>query len=227
MFLLRLWVGGLGCYALLRALGSRPLVALGPAVAYLLATTFVLWAASVSMNAEPLAPWLLLALLLGRAPARRRRGSRCWRLVVAAILVGGQPEVAIVLGWVGAVWTLVFWLRGDRDGRGRCSSWRAPSLCGVLIAAPQLLLALEYLPISAKAHYQGLGNVLYPIKTGGVVLIGDFAVKHQAAIGIVLSSLAAAALVLRRRLLPGTLVLLAVVGRSGRRVRSTCPSSRP
>jgi hypothetical protein len=137
VFLLRLWVGGLGCYALLRALGSRPLVALGPAVAYLLATTFVLWAASVSMNAEPLAPWLLLALLLG---LRRQTAPRfgLLALVVAAILVGGQPEVAIVLGWVGALWTLVFWLRGDRrgrwcsgcaaiGGRGRCSSWPAPS----------------------------------------------------------------------------------------------------
>jgi hypothetical protein len=208
VFLLRLWLGGLGCYALLRALGSRPLVAIGPAVAYLLATTFVLWAASVSMNAEPLAPWLLLALLLVlRQPTAPR--FVLLAAVVAAILVGGQPEVAIILGWVGAVWTLVFWLRGPRRWRPLLEVAGA-ALCGALIAAPQLLLALEYLPISAKAHYQGLGNVLYPIRTGGVVLVGDFAVKHQAAIGIVLTSLAAAAVIVRRRLLPGTLVLVAV-----------------
>jgi membrane protein YfhO len=208
VFLLRLWLGGLGCYALLRALGSRPLVALGPAVAYMLATTFVLWTSSVSMNVEPLAPWLLLALLLGlRRPTAPRFALLA--VVVAAILVGGQPEVAIVLGWVGAVWAVVFWVRGPRRARPLIEVAGAAA-CGALIASPQLLLALEYVPIAAKGHYEGLGNNLYPIRTGGVMVLGDFAAKHQAAIGIVLSSLALAALAARRRLLPGTLVLLAV-----------------
>lgn len=41
--LLRLLVGGVGCYALLRALGAAPLAAFAPAVGFMLSATFVLW----------------------------------------------------------------------------------------------------------------------------------------------------------------------------------------
>ena len=90
MALLRLLVGGVGCCALLRALGAAPAAAFAPAVGFMLSTTFVLWMHEGSMNLESLTPWLLFAVL---GMIRRQTTRRFCALagLTTLMCVGGQP----------------------------------------------------------------------------------------------------------------------------------------
>ena len=114
--LLRLLVGGVGCYALLRALGASPAAAFAPAVGFMLSTTFVLWMHERSMNLESLTPWLLLAIL---GMIRRQTTRRFCALAGLTTLmgVGGGTEVLIGVTYLAIAWGLFWWIREGRRWR--------------------------------------------------------------------------------------------------------------
>jgi hypothetical protein len=194
--LLRLLVGGVGCFALLRALGARPAAAFVPAVGYLLASAFVLWILSVSLSVEALLPWLLLAVV----GVARRGGAgpfAALALLVAAAALGGQPESLVVVAYVIGAWALFWWIKQGRAWRA-LAELAGAALTGGLLAAPQLLLAGAYIPEAVDAHGGKLGDARLSLSAFREVLLGDYVAKKQAGVGIGLLVLAATGLAGRR-----------------------------
>ena len=194
--LLRLLVGGVGCYALLRALGAVPAAAFAPAVGFMLSATFVLWMHEGSMNLESLTPWLLLAIL---GMMRRQTTGRFCALagLTTLMCVGGQPEVLIGVTYLGIAWGLFWWIREGRRWRALAETTGA-ALLGGLVAAPLLWLGLQYVSIGATehAHAEGIGR--YPLGLAEVVALGDFSNQREISLGIVLLALSIAGLAARR-----------------------------
>jgi hypothetical protein len=204
--LLRLLVGGVGCFALLRALGARPAAAFIPAAGYLLASAFVLWILSVSMSVEALLPWLLFAVV----GVARRGGAgpfAALALLVAAAALGGQPESLVVAAYVTGAWALFWWVRQGRIWR-TLADLAGAGLAGGLVAAPQLLLAGAYIPEAVDAHGGKLGQARLSLSAFREVLLGDYLARKQAGVGIGLLVLAAAGLAGRR--VAGTWLLAGV-----------------
>jgi hypothetical protein len=191
--LLRLLVGGVGCFALLRALGASPAAAFAPAVAFLLAPAFVLWMHEGSMNLESLAPWLLLAILgFIRRPTAKRFAAVA--ITTTLCCVGGQPEVLIAITYLSVAWVVFWWIRESRRWRVAAEAVAA-AVVGGLIAAPLLWLGIQYVQIGAKAHQRAEGLGRYPLETVKVFALGDFAQQHQVSLGIVVLGLALAGLI--------------------------------
>lgn len=193
--LLRLLVGGVGCYALLRALGASPLAAFAPAVGFMLSATFVLWMHEGSMNLESLTPWLLLAIL---GMIRRQTTARFCALagLTTLMCVGGQPEVLIGVTYLAIAWGLYWWIREGRRWRALAETAGA-ALLGGLIAAPLLWLGLQYVSIGVTEHAHAEGMSRYPLGLAKVVALGDFSQQRMVSLGIVLLALSIAGLAAR------------------------------
>ncbi len=211
VMLMRLLVGGVGCFALLRALGAAGPVAFVAASGYLLSSNFVLWLSSAALSVEALVPWLLLAILgLARRPGAGRFTAVA--LLTAAIALGGQPESLVIVAYVGAGWGLYWWLREGRSVRV-LAELAGAALVGGALAAPLLLLSAEYVPLAYDAHGGRLGATRMDPAALPETLLGDFAERKQGAVGIGLLALAAAGVAGRRRAgIAGTGVLLALTG---------------
>ena len=196
VMLLRLLVGGVGCFALLRALGARPVAALVPAVGYLLSTAFVYWAGPPSASVECLAPWILLSIV---ALVRRPNGIRFAALAVmtACACLAGQPETLVVFAWLAAAWALYCWLREGRSWNALAHLAGAGAVGGML-AAPQLLLGAQYVRLAENAHGATLGGNRITFDRFKPFLLGDFAHGKQAGIAICMVALAAAGIAGRR-----------------------------
>jgi Bacterial membrane protein YfhO len=190
VFLLRVLVGGVGCFVLLRALGARPAAAFVPAVGYLLSPAYALRMLSLSLSVEALAPWLLLAILvLVRRPGFLPFAGTA--MLTAAAIVGGQPEVLVVLAWLAAAWGLYWWWREGRSRRVLLELAGAGA-AGALVAAPQLLLGAEYVSLAVDLHLGALGQNRLPVETLKLILLGDYESAGHESLGIVMLSLAAA-----------------------------------
>ncbi len=195
--LLRLLVGGLGCFALLRALGLSAPASFASATGYLLSSMFVYWITHVAMSVECLAPWLLLGVL---ALVRRPTGLRfaALALLVGLAGLGGQPEVLIALAYLCAAWAVYWWVREGRSVRAALAVSGA-AVAGGLLAAPQLLPGLRYLSEVSSEHLDYLGTERVPLGEVGPFLLGDARRQVAVAVGIVLCVLAAAGLAGLRR----------------------------
>lgn len=206
--LLRLLVGGLGCYALLRALGLSRGASFAPSVAYLFSSAFVYWINQVSISVEMLAPWLLLAILgLVRRPSPPRFAALA--LVVGLAGLGGQPEVLIGLAYLGAAWAVYWFIREGRRPRAALAAAGAAA-AGGMIAAPQLLPGLRFITEVSSPHLAFLGTERLPLEDAGTFLLGDADAKAAVSLGIVLTVFAAAGLAAARRRPPvGAGLLLA------------------
>lgn len=188
--LVRLLVGGVGAFALLRALGARPPAALLAAFGYLLVPAYILWMHSVSLSLESLAPWLLLSVLaLLRRPAALPFAGVA--LLTAAAVVGGQPEVLVVLAYVAAAWAMFWWARTGRSWTALALT-AAAGIAGGLIAAPQLLLGAEYVGLANDLHGGTLGEVRLSAEQLKVALLGDFADAGRESLAILMVGLALA-----------------------------------
>jgi Bacterial membrane protein YfhO len=194
--LLRLLVGGVGCFALLRALGAFPAAAFPAAVGFLLAPAFVLWLHAGSMNLDSLAPWLLLAIL---GFIRRQTASRfaAVAIITTLVCVGGQPEVLIAVTYLAIAWGAYWWIRESRRWRVFAEAVAA-AVVGALIAAPLLWLGIQYVQIGATAHRRAEGTGRYALGVIKLFALGDFDQQRQVTLGIVLLSLALAGLIARR-----------------------------
>lgn len=196
MYLFRLVVGGVGCYALLRALRASPAAAFPASLGFLLSPAFVLWLAHASGSIECLSPWLLLAVLsLVRRPCASRFVAVA--ALTAATCLGGQPEVMVCLAFVAAPWGVYWWLRLGRRWR-TLGELAAAAGAGVLVSAPQLLLGVEFLDQSVGAHVHPLGQSRVGLANAPVYLLGDVSGKTTISITVALTALAAAGLVARR-----------------------------
>lgn len=207
LLLLRLLVGGVGCFALLRALGADRAPAFVGAVGYLLSSSFVLSLTSVSLTVEAFVPWLLLAIV---ALARRPGAARFTAVAVltAATGLGGQPESLVVAAWVALAWGLYWWSREGRSLRVLGELAGAGSV-GALLAAPFLVLPAEYVPLAQDAHGGALGANRLALARLPEVLLGDFANQTEGAVGVGLLVLAAAGVAGRRSGVAGGGFLLA------------------
>jgi len=197
VILLRILCSGVGCFALVRALGARPPAAAVAGIGYMLSPEIVYWSAPVSANVEALAPWLLLCVLgIARSPTGRRFAALA--LVTAWACVGGQPQTLVILAWLAAAWGIFWWIREGRRWRVLGELAGAGALGG-LIAAPQLLLGAQYVPLAQNAHGDTLGRNRLSLERFKPFLLGDYSHKLQAGIAMGLLVLAVAGLVARRR----------------------------
>jgi Bacterial membrane protein YfhO len=196
MYLFRLVVGGVGCYALLRALRASPAAAFPASLGFLLSPAFVLWLAHASGSIECLSPWLLLAVL---SLVRRPRASLFVAVaaLTAAACLGGQPEVTVCLAFVAAPWGVYWWLRLGRRWR-TLGDLAAAAGSGVLVSAPQLLLGVEFLNQSVGAHLHPLGQSRVGLASAPIYLLGDVSGKTTISTTVALTALAAAGLIARR-----------------------------
>jgi len=213
LLLLRLLVGGVGCFALLRALGAGPAPAFVAAVGYLLSSSFVLFLTAVSLTVEAFVPWLLLAVVgLVRRPGAARFAAVA--ALTAATALGGQPESLVVAAYLVIAWALYWWWREGRSPRVLLELLGA-GLAGGLLAAPYLALFAEYVTLADDSHSGRLGDTRLESTRLPVMALGDFAAQREGAIGIGLLVLAVAGLAAGRRsgvagggiLLAATLVL--------------------
>jgi Bacterial membrane protein YfhO len=190
VLLARLVIGAVGCFALLRALGARAGPALVASTGYLLSPVFVLWIGYVSISVEMLAPWLLLAIL---ALADRRTPLRFAALAVTCALavLGGQPETLLLLGVLGAAWAAYVCVIAKASWRGAVGIGLA-ALCGALLAGPMLWLGLEYASVAQAAHVVPEFNRARLLDELKLLLVGDFAAREHAALGMVMLVLAVA-----------------------------------
>lgn len=208
LLLVRLLVGGVGCFALLRVLGADRAPAFVAAVGYLLSSTFVLSLTSVSLTVEAFVPWLLLAIV---ALARRPGPARFTAVaaLTAATALGGQPESLVVAAYAALAWGLYWWVREGRSPRV-LGELAGAGAVGALLAAPFLVLFAEYVPLADDAHGGLLGEYRLALARLPEVLLGDFADQTESAVGVGLLVLAAAGVAGRRSGVAGGGLLLAV-----------------
>jgi hypothetical protein len=203
VILARILIGAVGCYLLLRVLGaSRPASMLLGGV-YLLAPMFVAWAPQVSMNAETLVPWMLAAIVaVSRRPTALRGVGLA--LVAAAIALAGQPEVAIVVGCLGAGWAVYWWV-GTGRRRAVLVEYTLAAVAAALLSAVQTIPAVEYFAVATSSHGNLLGLTRVPLTT----LIAGVG-PDPPLLGGTLLAFAAGGVCARRSWPAGTPLLLAV-----------------
>jgi len=148
-------LAGLGTYALLRQLGLTRAACIAGGVLYALNGTFA-WLAHGPAMPVAFLPWMLLGIERAYAAARLRRHGG-WRLLAAAMalnLLAGFPETAYVNGLMALCWAVFRSLQVPADVRiGYAARIAAGGLAGLMLAAPQVVSFLEYLPDSEVGEH--------------------------------------------------------------------------
>jgi hypothetical protein len=182
-------VAGIATYLLLRRLSINRWVAVAAGIAFALNGTFA-WFSHATVNPVAFLPLLLLGLEVAYSAAVERRRGGWWLIAVsvALSLYAGFPEVAYINGLMAVCW---FAWRCASVARERLRVFAgkaaAGALAGVLLAAPLLIAALDYLNHGdlglhnggalGTAHLpaNGLPQFLLPYVFGGIF---DFAGRN-------------------------------------------------
>ncbi|MDA8295134.1 MAG: hypothetical protein M0004_00865 [Actinomycetota bacterium] len=146
--IVKLVLGGIGCYVAARVLGfSRRAALLAGAVGEL-AGPMAAWAGWPQTGVAEWTGWLIAAIaVVVRRPGRNSVAALA--VVVAFAIAGGFPEVAAVLAIAAVVFGAAVTLRPERDGAS--GRWRGAgalglgTLAGIVLAAPAWLPAVPVL----------------------------------------------------------------------------------
>jgi hypothetical protein len=150
-------LAGWGTYALLRQLGLGPLAALTGGLLFAFSGTLALYQNGAAVTL-PFLPWMLLGI--ERAFAKAEEGlSGGWRILAIALtldLLAGFPESAYINGLMVLAWA-VLRLCQTRTERRLDFIWRTVlgGTVGLALAAPQVFVFLQSLPLSFTLFHQG------------------------------------------------------------------------
>lgn len=168
-YLLRLLIGATGAALLAVRLGIAGWGAFASGVAFGLTGYFVRYLQMHHLNAEVLLPWLWLA---ADALARRPRPATLlgFAVVVYAVLVGGNPQPALVAAVVSGAFAL--WRAGVWGVKGlrRVVLAAVPPM---LLAAPYWLAGLEYVRVAVHHHDARFGHDAYTAGAALGLLVPD------------------------------------------------------
>ncbi len=150
----RLWIAALCTFGFVRRLVARDDVALAGGALYALSGSLV-WFVNLEQmaNVAMTVPAFFWACeILAETPSRRAvvvAGA-----VTALMLLGGQPETAVVALLAGALWTILrAWRRGSL--RAGLVAGSASAALGALLSAPLLLPFASFVPRSFQIHDAG------------------------------------------------------------------------
>ena len=139
-------VAGIATYLLLRRLSIHRWVSAAAGIAFALNGTFA-WLSHATVNPVAFLPLLLLGIELAYSASEQRRRGGWWlvALSIALSLYAGFPEVAYINALMAVCW---FAWRCASVGRAHLRAFAekvaAGVLAGVLLAAPLLIAALDY-----------------------------------------------------------------------------------
>lgn len=210
----------LGTLALLRRLGVRPAVAVPAAVALALSGTAA-WFGHGPALVLPSLPLALLGVEHARdAVGTRRAGVSLLAVALALSLVAGFPETALLNGFLVAGWTLARMPYADRRAVLAFGARLAAALLlGLAMAAPALLAFVHLLGNADPGLHAGAGysGVHLPARGLAMLLLPYVYGPLYAGVGAAptLGPLTGSV----GGYLPPGLLLLALVGLSGRRHR--------
>jgi len=169
-------LGSLATYAFVRILGMGVTAALAGAAGFSLCGYFVINNNNSFVRAYVYIPLLLLAVELV-VRSNKLRWVVVLGVVIAASLLAGMPEAAffcLILAGIYSLFRIV-----DSPAGTRISlffRFGGSALLGLTLAAPLLVLFLQYLPLSFNVHEPGVGlstvsrvtvlNWLFPLLNG-------------------------------------------------------------
>ncbi len=164
--LLAYCIGALGTYSLARLLTYRVTSALVSAAAFSMSGYFYVYSNNAFVRSFVYIP---IVCLLVEIVVR----SKGWRsvfglgLVVAANIVAGMPEASFVVMGTGALYGLCRVFNVRREGRTARSLVRlaAGFAVGVMLAAPLILMLVDYLELAFHIHNasDGVGRYTNPL----------------------------------------------------------------
>lgn len=157
-YVLRLVLAGLGAFALAWRLRVGGIGCYVAGVAFGLTGYFVRYLPMHHLNAEVLLPWLLLTCDLVQSRRRAVLALFAHVLVAWCIVVGGNPQPALVAAATAAVFALA---RTRQHGLASLVPLALASLPAVLLAAPYCLAGFEYVAASVHHHDATYGGDAY------------------------------------------------------------------
>jgi hypothetical protein len=139
-------VAGIATYLLLRRISVNRWISAAAGIAFALNGTFA-WFSHATVNPVAFLPLLLLGLELAHAASVERRRGGWWviALAIALSLYAGFPEVAYIDALMAVCWFAWRCASVEREHlRAFAGKAAAGVLTGVLLAAPLLIAALDY-----------------------------------------------------------------------------------
>jgi hypothetical protein len=225
----KILLGFAGTWLLARVLGARRWSAALGAGGFALGGPILAWAVFPLSSVVAWSPWLLLATFqVLRRPSRRHVAAAA--LILAALLLGGHPEIALAECLLAVGFGMVVWRRRSRPRLAFGAALLAATL-GAGLAACTLLPFALVVPHSLRASRGGIaaapGASLFPAGEERLALSvlnpwsfgrpfhepftgpGNWPIAAGAYLGLVALAGIAAALVSRRRRLAFALLALA------------------
>jgi hypothetical protein len=159
--ILKLALGGVGTYALLRLLSAGTLPAWAGAAAYMLSAPMVVWLGWSFGTAMAMLPWLFAAVerLRVRPDAR---SVALLAIATALLLLAGYPQGAFHALVAGAAYAATRAASADAPAAFLARA-AAGAVLGLALAAPQVLAFLEYSSASSVWAYRSAGGM--PVST--------------------------------------------------------------
>lgn len=157
-YVLRLLVAGLGTFLLASRLGIGVAGSYAAGVAFALTGYFVRYLPMHHLSAEVVLPWLLWTTDL--VHSRRHGVPALFALVAVAwtVVVGGNPQPALVAACATAIFTLA---RSRTWGSAGIAGVVVAAIPAVLLAAPYWLAGLEYVRVAQHHHDATIGRDAY------------------------------------------------------------------
>ena len=159
----RLLIGGTGAYVFGRVLGLRPLAAVTGASIFELSGAFTIWLGAYESGVVCFAGWVLAASVLIVRQRRRARAVALLALALALALVGGEPQIGLVLVGALAVFAAVLAFAAARRGEGTarriCTDHVLGIVAGGALVAPLYLPATQLGLVSGRAKNPAVSNL--------------------------------------------------------------------
>ncbi len=161
---LKAWLAGLGTWGFLRALHVGPLAAFLGALGFMFSASFVVWLPWENSGIQLLLPWLCWAVYAWCVDGKRGALVGVSLLTLFAIL-GGNPEILVIVGLTVAIWTLSLLARGGAPRRWlrQIGGLAVAVGVGAVLGAIQILPFLEALEESSLAGRRELAGTLAPV----------------------------------------------------------------
>ena len=169
VMILKLWLAGLGMWGFLRGLGLHPAAGLLSAVGFEFSTSLVNWLPWQHSAVYLLLPWGAWAI--DAWARRRRRGALVGLILVAAsALLGGEPEIALMMVVALAIWSAALLLGSPRrDWPRQITGLLVAVGLAALIGAIQVLPFLEIVGLT----HQGAQRAAHPKSAAALHLGAD------------------------------------------------------
>ncbi len=157
-------VGGVSMAGLLRRIGIVPAAALGGGL------LFEFNGAFAGASDGPMLPIAFLPMVLLGIEWARDDGWRLFAVAMAWLILAGFPETSFIEGLLALAWASVRFAQAG-DGRWRFAGRVAlGGACALLIAAPQLVAFLDYLPDAYVGVHAGRSDYPLPLPAWSMML---------------------------------------------------------